>query len=74
VSNRQKLDILERLAYYMEVGSTGARLVYVKMGAKIEAEVEHQLWSWIYFHDRIVEVLDRKLPQPHSPPWPVIRF
>lgn len=66
--SRQKVAILGRLIYYMQVGSAGARAVSAQMGPRMEAAVEHELWSWIYFHERIIEVLDGKLPQPHSHP------
>lgn len=35
------------------------------MGARLEAHVEHKLKARIYLHERIVEVLARKIPHRH---------
>ncbi|KAK1833898.1 hypothetical protein QBC39DRAFT_432007 [Podospora conica] len=52
-----KLHTLHTLAGNMELNSACAKTAYSQMGDRMQSKIEHDLRSWIYFHDRIVEVL-----------------
>lgn len=57
-----QLRVLQLIIHVMARNSRLARETYALMGARLEADVEHKLKAWIYFHERIVQVLRREIP------------